>query len=213
MCGGRGTRLDADVEKPLFEIRGRAMVDRVCDALAQASRVDAVHAAVSPATPATKGHLADQDAVAVVDTAGDGYVADLDAALDAIGRPAVTVAADLPLLAPEHVDGAIAARAEATRADADGERHQSVSVSVPVALKERLGASVDTAFDGVAPTGLNVVDDGPDTCHVTYDARLAVNVNHRSDAEIADALASPHDEEADAFAPTHDENADTEGDR
>ncbi|WP_394348666.1 NTP transferase domain-containing protein [Halovivax sp.] len=33
MCGGRGTRLDAEVEKPLFEVGDRPMIDRVLDAL------------------------------------------------------------------------------------------------------------------------------------------------------------------------------------
>jgi adenosylcobinamide-phosphate guanylyltransferase len=185
MCGGAGTRLDADVEKPLFEVRGRAMVDRVVDAVLASDRVAAVHAAVSPKTPRTREHLAARGAVAVVDTPGDGYVDDLDAALDAVGRPAVTVAADLPLLAPEHVERALDARAAGS--DPDG----SLSVCVPVALKERLGASVDTAFDGLAPTGLNVVATGGQNMHTTYDARLAVNVNRLEDATLAAALAAP----------------------
>jgi adenosylcobinamide-phosphate guanylyltransferase len=185
MCGGAGTRLDAAVEKPLFEVRSRAMVDCVADALVAADAVGDVYAAVSPETPNTCDHLAARDAVAVVDTPGDGYVDDLDAALDAVGRPAVTVAADLPLLAPEHVGRALDARAAGS--DPDG----SLSVCVPVALKVRLGASVDTAFDGLAPTGLNVVATGGQSMHTTYDARLAVNVNRLEDASLAAALAAP----------------------
>jgi adenosylcobinamide-phosphate guanylyltransferase len=207
MCGGAGTRLDADVEKPLFAIRERAMVDRVVDALAAADRVDAVHAAVSPRTPRTRAHLAARDGVAVVDTPGDGYVEDLDAALDAVGRPAVTVAADLPLLAPEHVQRALDARAAGSAPDG------SLSVCVPVALKERLGASVDTAFDGLAPTGLNVVATGGEHMHTTYDARLAVNVNRLEDAALASALAGTPatDRASDAAAAAADEA--TEDDR
>ncbi|WP_323675245.1 NTP transferase domain-containing protein [Halorubellus sp. PRR65] len=183
MCGGVGSRLDVDVEKPLFAVAGRAMVDRVVDALDAADGVDCAYAAVSPATRRTREHLAAHADVAVVDTPGDGYVADLDVALDAVGRPAVTVAADLPLLAPEHVDRALAARDRAS--DPAG----SLSVCVPVALKERLGASVDTAVDGLAPTGLNIVGTGGDTMHTSYDARLAVNVNRLEDADLAAALA------------------------
>jgi adenosylcobinamide-phosphate guanylyltransferase len=185
MCGGAGRRLDAAVEKPLFAVRERAMVDRVVDALLASDPVDAVHAAVSPRTPRTREHLAARNAVAVVDTPGDGYVEDLDVALDAVGRPAVTVAADLPLLAPEHVERALDAR------DAGSDPTGSLSVCVPVALKERLGASVDTAVDGLAPTGLNVVATGGQRMHTTYDARLAVNVNRLEDASLAAALAAP----------------------
>ncbi|WP_435146788.1 NTP transferase domain-containing protein [Halobaculum sp. P14] len=198
MCGGRGTRLDADAEKPLFAVGGAPMVDRVCDALAAADRVDAVSAAVSPHTPDTRDRLADDDAVSVIRTPGDGYVADLQAALDATGTPVLTVAADLPLLAGDAVDAMLAA--------ADG----STTVRVPAALKRELGVSVDSAdsvdagdagdagdaaggddADAAAawvPTGVNVVAADGDTAVRSYDARLAVNVNRRADAAVAERL-------------------------
>ncbi|WP_435128147.1 NTP transferase domain-containing protein [Halobaculum sp. D14] len=190
MCGGRGTRLDADAEKPLFAVGGAPMVDRVRDALAAADRVDAVSAAVSPHTPDTRDHLADDDAVSVIRTPGDGYVADLQAALDVTGTPVLTVAADLPLLAGDAVDAVLVA--------ADG----STTVRVPAALKRELGVSVDSVDAGDAgdagdaadaaaawvPTGVNVVADDGDTAVRSYDARLAVNVNRRADAAVAERL-------------------------
>jgi len=102
--------------------------------------------------------------------------------------PAVTVAADLPLLAPEHVERALDARRDATAGRDGDDAAVSLSVVVPVALKERLGASVERAFDGLAPTGLNVVDTGDDSMYTTYDARLAVNVNRLEDAAVAEGL-------------------------
>lgn len=200
MCGGRGTRLDAAVEKPLFEVGERPMLDRVLDALAGSEAAE-LYAAVSPHAPATREHLVEthSDRVEVVDTAGEGYVADLTAALETVGTPVLTVAADLPLLAPEHVDCAI----DATRDEAAGGGTASVTVCVPVALKRLLGASVDeeatidpregtatsTATGPLAPTGLNVVADSEtETMHVSYDARLAFNVNRHSDAELAERL-------------------------
>ncbi|MEF8775849.1 MAG: NTP transferase domain-containing protein, partial [Haloarculaceae archaeon] len=56
MCGGRGRRLALPGEKPLVEIGGEPMIDRILASLA-ASRVEAVHAAVTPATPETRAHL------------------------------------------------------------------------------------------------------------------------------------------------------------
>jgi adenosylcobinamide-phosphate guanylyltransferase len=188
MCGGRGTRLGRAREKPLVEVGGVPMIDRVCDALA-GSRVDDVYAAVSPHAPATHDHLdaaAGAGTVTVLETPGDGYVADLTAALDRIGRPALTVAADLPLLAPEPVDRTLAA--------ADG----SLVVVVPVGLKRRLGVSVDARIEGagdddddraLAPTGVNVVAGADDDVCVSDDPRLAVNVNHPRDLQIAEALS------------------------
>mgnify|MGYP000022829299 CR=1 FL=1 len=195
MCGGRGTRLRAAAsddhgadrpEKPLVEVGGASMLSRIVDALRE-SRAEAVHAAVSPHAPDTAEH-ARELSVPTVETPGDGYVADLRVALAETGRPAVTVPADLPLLAAEHVDDAVA---EARRRGT-GDGPTSLTVCVPAALKRRLGASVDTAFDHggqpVAPTGVNVVADGDDTVALTYDARLTVNVNRPEDLELAEAL-------------------------
>jgi adenosylcobinamide-phosphate guanylyltransferase len=180
MCGGRGTRLDSDTEKPLFDVAGRPMVDRVRDALAAADRVDTTHAVVSPHAPETRAHLDGE--LPLVETPGDGYVADLGVALDAVEPPVLTVAADLPLLAGDAVDHVLAAT--------DG----STSVCVPRALKELLGASVDSD-DTWVPTGVNVVgdDDGASDVSRSYDARLAVNVNRRADAAVAERLLDAAD--------------------
>jgi adenosylcobinamide-phosphate guanylyltransferase len=188
MCGGRGTRLDADTEKPLFEVAGRPMVARVADAL-PASRVETVHAVVSPHAPQTREFARTRDDLATVETPGEGYVADLQAALDAVEPPVLTVAADLPLLEADAVNSVL----DVHESPADG--RGSVTVCVPAALKRALGASLDTAFererDGreLAPTGVNVVaETDSETMHETYDARFAVNVNRTSDADLAEKL-------------------------
>jgi adenosylcobinamide-phosphate guanylyltransferase len=196
------------------------MLDRVLAAV-RASRVDRVHAVVSGHAPATRDRartFADRLAdCAVVDAPGEGYVGDLGAALDAVGRPVVTVAADLPLLAPGHVDDAVAAAVGRRDAAADaGEPTaaegvddpdddaappvRSVTVAVPAALKRRLGCSVDTTFDDdgrtLAPTGLNVVgDEDPDeVVRVVEDPRLAINVNRPADLDVAEAEVPPPEE-------------------
>lgn len=180
MCGGAGTRLGGGVEKPLVAVDGTPMVGRVRAALA-ASRVEAVHLAVSPRAPETRTHLLAADA-RVIETPGDGYVTDLNAALARVGRPALTVAADLPLLTGSVVDRTLDAVAD-----------RSLTVAVPVDLKRRLGVSVETAFDhggrGLAPTGLNVVAGTDDDIYVSDDPRLAVNVNRPADLQVAEALS------------------------
>jgi adenosylcobinamide-phosphate guanylyltransferase len=178
MCGGAGTRLERG-EKPLFEIGGAPMIERVLGAL-EASRVETVHAVTSPKAPETARRL--EGRIERIETAGDGYVADLAAGLERIDPPAVTVAADLPLLAAAHVNRAIEAH------EAGG----SLTVCVPAELKRRLGVSVDRTDhrDGaeLSPTGLNVVGGAAETVRVSYDARLAVNVNRPADAIVAEAL-------------------------
>jgi adenosylcobinamide-phosphate guanylyltransferase len=183
MCGGRGTRLGGETEKPLVRVGGRPMVDRVCAALTE-SHLDSVHCAVSPHTPETRAHLAASPNVSVIETPGEGYVADLGDALSRVETPAVTTASDLPLLTATAVDTALDAR------DDEG---GSLTVCVPVELKRELGVSVDTATEHagrrVAPTGLNVVGEGDGATVVVDDPRLAVNVNRPRDLQIAHLLA------------------------
>ncbi len=182
MCGGSGSRLDTPDEKPLVEVDGTPMVDRVLAAL-EASGVQHRYAAVSPAAPATRGHLADRAEVDIIETPGEGYVPDLQTALADLRGPVVTLAADVPLLAGDLVDRIRAAYTAG-----------SMTVVVPVAVKRQLGVSVasDTVVDGHAPTGVNIVDTA-DTdnqqMYVSYDVRLAVNVNRVRDLETAEAIA------------------------
>ena len=188
MCGGRGTRLDATVEKPLFEIAGTPMIEHVYDAFA-GSDLGTVYTAPSPQTPDTREFL-NSRAIPCLGTPGEGYVADLDAALSELDGPVLTAAADLPLLSPDPVDRILA-------------RHDrgSLAVAVPAALKEALGVSYDHSFDHrgqeVVPAGINVVGDAEEeTTVVSHDARFAVNVNRRSDARIAEILIPTREEKS-----------------
>ncbi|HET7322974.1 MAG TPA: NTP transferase domain-containing protein [Halococcus sp.] len=177
MCGGRGTRLDGRTEKPLYEIDGHPMIDRVCDALA-ASRIETMYPVVSPHTPRTREHLDGR----VIEAPGEGYVTDLQYALERTDSPVLTVAADLPLLAGDTIDTVL-----------DRNENASLTVCVPAALKRLLGVSIDTTMEcngrEVAPTGVNIVaGGGTENMFVTYDARFAVNVNRPSDVHIVEEL-------------------------
>ena len=177
MCGGRGSRFEAAIEKPLVEVDGVPMVDRVIQAL-DGSAVDTVYAVTSPQAPDTGAHVD----VATIETPGDGYVDDLRIAIDRVGHPVLTAAADLPLLAPDVIDPFLH-RYEG----------QSLSLVVPTALKRRLGLAVDTLteWEGrtVIPTGVNVVaGSNGDRYVLTYDVRVAVNVNRESEVAIAEDL-------------------------
>lgn len=181
MAGGRGTRLDTSREKPLFEIDDSPLVGLVLDALEE-SRVERVHAAVSPDTPETTDYLETRK-IHIVETPGEGYIADLQAALERVTCPVLTVAADLPLLTGDAVDRILD---QYTGTDA-------VQVSVPAALKRQLGVSTDTTYDSagreVAPAGINIVTETTsETMFLTYNARYAVNVNRLEDATVAEAL-------------------------
>lgn len=171
MCGGRGTRLGGETEKPLHPIAGRPMVDRVVDALAD-SRIGTVYVVVSPHTPRTRSHLdrrrneSRPPDLAIVDAPGDGYVSDLQYAVEAaeaIEPPVLTVAADLPLLDGDAIDAVLDAARVAANGDPgdDGGRVGALTVCVPAKRKRELGVSADTASEvggqEVVPAGINVV--------------------------------------------------------
>ena len=187
MCGGEGSRLDVAAEKPLFEIDGVPMVDRVIDALA-ASAIDSIFAVGSPAVPETAAHLEAMVGAAdgggldgYIEGTGEGYVADLHMSMETVDLPVLTVAADLPLLDGPAIDWVL-----------ETYERGSLTVSVPVALKESLGVSVSgtTNHEGttVTATGVNVVGDPePELITMTDDTRFAVNVNRPRDAAVAEA--------------------------
>jgi adenosylcobinamide-phosphate guanylyltransferase len=178
MCGGRGTRLGRG-EKPLVEIDGKPMIDRVLDAVSPV--VDTVYAVPSIHTPETRVHL--DGRVPIIDTCGTGYVEDLSVALDSVELPVLTVTADLPLLQPADV-----------RAVLEAYHEGSLTVCVPVARKRALGASVDTSLNHeakrVAPTGLNVVGEGKESVWVTNRLGCTLNVNRARDLSVVSTVSS-----------------------
>lgn len=182
MCGGHGTRLRPAVgntEKPLVEVDGQPMIEHVLAGLRE-SQVSEIAAAVSPATPETAAWLADRE-VRLIETPGEGYVADLTTALETVETPVVTVTADLPLVTGRDVDRAIETAAG-----------ESLTVCVPLSLAERVDTSIDTTVDHedetVVPTGLNVVGESGSRRAVWRLERLAINVNRPVDLRQAEKM-------------------------
>lgn len=163
-----------------MDVGSKPMVDRVAAAVEDAAGVDEVVAVTSPRTPNTRDHL--RGTVDLVEGDGDGYVADLENAVERVETPVLSVAADLPLLTSTVVETVL-----------DLHEAGSTAIYVPVDLKTSLGVSVDVSkeVDGrsVAPSGLNVVAEHGDFSVVLEDPSLAVNVNRRTDLELARELA------------------------
>jgi adenosylcobinamide-phosphate guanylyltransferase len=106
MCGGRGSRLGitTETEKPLLNLRGRIMIDRVLCALVGSGQFEKIVAIPSLNTPRTNAFLRNHyysclEQIYVVETAGISYSRDLSAAICKF-KPAriFVVSADLPLL-------------------------------------------------------------------------------------------------------------------
>ena len=154
----------------------------------------------------------DASPIDILEAPGEGYVADLGYALDRLSPPVLTVACDLPLLSSALIDRALD-RTGGTR----GSLAVYVPGALKRQLGVSTDTTWNQGGRELAPTGLNVVasdqmtntkaerdEDRPmgatdaesdtetgatdETVWVSYDARLAVNVNRPSDLAVAEAL-------------------------
>lgn len=192
MAGGRATRLSSDVEKPLVEINGTTILQRVLKALANSKSVERIVVAVSAKNVQTTRALRELG-VEMIITPGVGYEEDMKTAIKQQHLSDVlVVSADLPFLTSTLVEQAI----EKYRAGGK----PALSVMCPLTTLERLGVQPSHVFtiDGrrLVPAGVNILNgariDEPaldETMLITDAVELAVNVNTPRDIEIARELA------------------------
>lgn len=199
MAGGKGTRMGIAEEKPLLKVGGKPVIEYVLEALKSAKKVDSIVVAASCFTPKTVKLMA-QFPVRVVLTPGKDYVSDMGYAVNTLGLDTVlAVAADLPLITGKVLD-AIVERYE-------GCGKPALTVAVPLETKEKLGMSVEYAFnlDGkrVVPAGINVIDGRKRYGDEWLDqdiflldlAEVAVNINTLAELQLAERLIAEHAKE------------------
>lgn len=173
-------------------IAGVPMIDRLLEELARSSMIDRVYVSVSPLAPMTREHLKGMDVI-VIDTPGNGYVADLNGSMNAIEEDAVLVCpSDMPLITSAGVDELIATY--------DERAQPSLTVALPPTVIESLGLIVTyiEEIDGRPLTfcGVSVVDrlemlTGnflPGGYFVTEKEEFAVNVNTVHDLRLAERI-------------------------
>jgi adenosylcobinamide-phosphate guanylyltransferase len=192
-AGGKGSRIsELGVEKPLVPVAGIPMIDRMLEQLGRSVRLDRIYVSVSPLAPMTRGHLQGRDVV-IIDTPGNGYVADLNGSMRMIQEDAVLVCpSDMPLLTAGAVDALIDAY--------DGRSQPSLTVALPPMVIESLGLIVTYVedIDGRPLTfcGVSVVDRQemltgnflPGGYFITEKEEFAVNVNTVHDLRLAERI-------------------------
>lgn len=186
MCGGRGTRMGAGVEKPATELAGRRFVERVVFALKGSRRFERIIAVVSPHVPATKRFLAAAK-VEMIETPGRGYPQDLSIALASLSPEKVLVVpADVPLLTPEIVNEVVDALAEL---DAP-----AASIALEKSFVEKLGVVPSVVSSGLCHSGITLFDSArakgavEERYVIMNRAEIALNVNTKKEKELAESL-------------------------
>ncbi|MEW6603132.1 MAG: NTP transferase domain-containing protein [Thermoproteota archaeon] len=187
MCGGKATRMQAEIEKPLLRVGNVAMIERVVSALAGSHKFAKIVAIVSPNTPETKKFLGSKG-IGVIGTAGEGYPQDLSRALARL-RPerVMVVPADIPLLDPKIIGDII---------DVAGSRQeQAVSIVLEKEFVESMGVRPSVVFDQYCHSGITVFD----TARVAGDVvqeryivmnrkEIGLNVNTKEELALAEKL-------------------------
>jgi adenosylcobinamide-phosphate guanylyltransferase len=188
MAGGKGTRMQTAIEKPLLRVGDKPMIHRVIRALKNAESINRIIVATTPATRNTRETVRDLR-VDVTETRGEGYEQDMQQAIKTLGlKDVVIVAADLPFLDPAIVDRAVQNYFSSGK--------PALMVAMPIDMYERFGLKASYTFNHegkeVAPVGLNVIDgrridEGnlDEAVFVVRDDDLVYNVNTQSDLELA----------------------------
>lgn len=189
MAGGKGSRLRMG-EKPLVKLFGRPLIDYVVSALLDSS-VDRIFVAVTENVPMTEEWAIGRE-LAVVDTSGKGFVADMVEAVEKAGvtEPILIIMADLPLITPDLIDEIMERYSE--RAE------PALSTHTPLDLHSRLGRRPDSLFNYhgqlIVPSGINILD-GADIREEQEDyhlimkrIELAVNVNVVEDLKLCESI-------------------------
>ena len=195
MAGGKGTRLKASCEKPLFKFNNKPLISYTLDNLLN-SDVDVVIIALSPHTKKTKEFLIEKGSgefenldqkVSYIVTPGEGYINDYNyllGLLEVFSKDNVvfSINADLPLISSDIINDFLY---EYSVQDKD-----ALSVFVPEDVV--IGWNIDYAyvFRGLVPTGVNIVRSEniiqEQTDLVVCDKpQLALNINTKHNLQIA----------------------------
>ncbi|MGP3667938.1 MAG: NTP transferase domain-containing protein [Candidatus Bathyarchaeota archaeon] len=194
MAGGKGKRLKAEGEKPLLKLNGKPLIQYVIEALKKVAMVDRIVVVTSKYTPKTAS-MARSLQVEVLETPGDGYVADLRYAVEKLNLkgPVMLVSADLPLISHEILSMVIEYFKQCGK--------PALSVMVPYQVFEKLGLipSLTLNVNGnlLVPAGINIVTgemmgngEIEEERMVLNVEEVAVNVNTVEDLKVAKKLLS-----------------------
>lgn len=184
MAGGKGTRMQSELEKPLMIVNGKPLIQHVLCALQDSLLVDKIMVATSPQTPQTTRFVEDLSPnnpnIGVLITSGGGYVEDLSYALsqdDLKDETILTITSDLPLITGEIIDQVLEEYHKSSR--------PAMSVVVPVEIFHEHGLQPSWVLGKVVPSGLNILR-GKDTEQdeevlVLGKIELALNINSLED--------------------------------
>lgn len=203
MAGGKGKRMNILIEKPLINLIDKPLIEHVLDNMKCSQYVEKIAIAVSPHTKKTKEYLEEKlfnnidkkidsgnkSNFDIIDTPGNGYLEDLSFLLSHFENESkdnvlVFINSDLPFIFFGIIDNVIEKYLKCDK--------ESISVSVPISLLDNLGIKPSYVFDGLIPSGLNILISENKTQNeekvIIPKIELALNINTIDDVELANYL-------------------------
>ncbi|HID15606.1 MAG TPA: hypothetical protein EYP16_02215, partial [Candidatus Atribacteria bacterium] len=180
MAGGLGTRMKLKKEKPLIKIYNKTMLERVVEAIKNATKVDETIIVTSKHTPKTT-KWARKLGLRVIEAPGKGFIHDYKYAIRKLQlKKTLIVSCDLPLVTRAHINYIIKYYEKC--------RKPALTVAVPLKLYEKMGLKekyvIKVEDEDVIPIGINIIDGSlineaemDEEVLVIEDERLAINVN------------------------------------
>ena len=183
------------IEKPLLNVDGIAMVERVILALAGSDRFDRILAAISPNTPKTKVLLKSKG-IETIETPGEGYSNDLSYLLLKLKPQRVMVVpSDIPLLNSQIVSEIIDVIGNSSIGSSRKEKGQAISIILEKGFVERTGVKPSIVVDQYCHSGITIFNTmyvGTEPVEEYYlvmnRKEIALNVNTKEELELAKKL-------------------------
>lgn len=188
MAGGKGTRMKFKGEKPLIKINGKPMINHVINALERANDIRNIVVATSKNTPQTR-KLIEELGIETIETPGKGYIEDLrfilsESGIAGLNEILLTITADLPLIKSSTID-------YVTRQYRKSDK-PAMCVAVPVEVFQRYGLKPSMVFDGMVPSGLNILrrinKQQDEEVLIIKKMELALNINNCKDIKFLEKL-------------------------
>jgi adenosylcobinamide-phosphate guanylyltransferase len=192
MAGGKGKRMELEIEKPLLPFLGRPLIEWVVEAVKSSKKISEFYIVTSENAPETEKKCL-KDGLKVIRTDGKGYHDDLKQAIlkAKLQCPVLTIPADLPAVTGKFLDKIVTAYEDCGK--------DALAVFVPISTREALELSVSSTdlHEGVlyAVSGVNIINGAKileekiDTSAIiTGEIEVLLNINTLKDLAIAEKI-------------------------
>ncbi len=189
MAGGKGTRMECNIEKPLIELFGVPMIQHVINALSK-SKVSDIVVATSPNTPETSSYVRNQG-IKIFQTPGNGYIEDLQYFItknfsNNSNQVILTITSDIPLIKNETINHVLNEYKRCNK--------PAMCIAVPVDIFQEYGLEPSIVLGDVVPSGLNILRSNnkqqDEEVLKLGNIELAVNINSCEDIILLEKVLS-----------------------